>query len=44
MSFSGFWKNIGKGLAKIAVVSAQAAIWASSHPEVINIVNSIVEK
>lgn len=34
MGFGGFWKNVGKGLAKVGGASLQGAKWASAHPEV----------
>ena len=41
MSFGGFWKNVGKGLAKVAVGFGKGAKWASQHPEVIGILQTM---
>ena len=41
MSFSGFWKTIGKGLAYTAKGIGKGALWASSHPEVLQIIESV---
>lgn len=43
MSFSGFWKAIGKGLAVTAKGVAKGALWASQHPEVIQVIETIAK-
>jgi hypothetical protein len=40
MSFSGFWKNVGKAFAITGKYALKGAIWASQHPEVIALVAS----
>lgn len=37
----GAWKSIGKGFASVGKGAAQAAVWASQHPEVLAEVASI---
>jgi hypothetical protein len=41
MSMSGFWKGLGKGLAKVAVGAGKGAKWCSEHPEVIQILTTV---
>jgi hypothetical protein len=40
----GFWKAIGKGLATGAKGIGRAALWASTNPEIIQILGSILVK
>jgi len=35
------WKNVGLGFAKVSVKAAQAALWASNHPEVLSAVATV---
>lgn len=44
MSFGSFWKTVGKGLAQVGVGVIKVAEWASTHPEVIQIIASAVKK
>lgn len=44
MSFTGFWKNVGKGFAKTGVGAIKVATWASEHPEVLSIVAQVIQK
>lgn len=39
-----FWKSIGVGLAKVGVYATKSALWASKHPEVVNIVKSVAKQ
>lgn len=36
-----FWDAIGKGLAKVAKVAGEGALWASQHPAVITTIASL---
>lgn len=37
------WKTVGMFFAKTARVSAKVAMWASSHPEVLTIIQEITK-
>lgn len=44
MAMANFWKSVGKTLATVATYAAKGALWASQHPEVIALVESIASK
>lgn len=38
-----FWKHVGKCLASVGLGAVKASKWASDHPEVLQIVDQVVE-
>ena len=38
------WDWMGKGLATVAKAAGQAALWASEHPEVLQILAALATK
>lgn len=38
----GFWSSFGHGLAKVAVLAAKGAVWASENPQIVKTVGGMI--